>query len=653
MNVISPRWKEIKVVGVFLIVYSFIISFHLLRFIDDTGAQDLSEQLQLLKIESLKVSGHPKKVSVLRMDDVDRAEEKGKINDILAPVLLNKAPHLNVQFKKQKPIRAGVRQMKEKDLISLVNRDASYNDTNNVDSGQVTSPGFMGAPVIIDRDTLTPREKVLYDKGWEDNTFNQFASDRIPLTRDLPDLRHPMCRSQTYPWSLPRTSVIICFHNEAWSTLLRTVHSVLKTTHPRLLEEIILVDDASTMDHLKKDLDTYVAKLPKVKVIRLSQREGLVRARLKGTKVAKSEVLTFLDSHCECVTGWAEPQLARIQHNPTVVVWPVIPSIDHSTFEFKHKPEDLVSVKGGFYWDMNFRWEAITERDNVDRHDLTSPVRSPTMAGGLFMINKQFFERLGTYDPQFELWGGENMELSFKIWMCGGSLEIIPCSLVGHIFRRTSPMHLAANTVQRNSQRVAEVWLDEYKHIYYEHIGTKLADIGNISQRQDLRRELRCQSFDWYIKNIYPEVFLPSNALQRGTIQSYGVEAFCLDAVEKRAHKKAVKLTKCRKRGMSQISSQDPTKAYMFQTWYLTKIGELRSGYNCLDVGLDPTYDTIKMTGCHGQRGNQYWQYRTDGTLYHKGIDGCIAVDTKTRMVKVQMCSNSPAQKWHWVPFNS
>ncbi|XP_067649210.1 polypeptide N-acetylgalactosaminyltransferase 5-like isoform X6 [Haliotis asinina] len=580
MNVISPRWKEIKVVGVFLIVYSFIISFHLLRFIDDTGAQDLSEQLQLLKIESLKVSGHPKKVSVLRMDDVDRAEEKGKINDILAPVLLNKAPHLNVQFKKQKPIRAGVRQMKEKDLISLVNRDASYNDTNNVDSGQVTSPGFMGAPVIIDRDTLTPREKVLYDKGWEDNTFNQFASDRIPLTRDLPDLRHPMCRSQTYPWSLPRTSVIICFHNEAWSTLLRTVHSVLKTTHPRLLEEIILVDDASTMDHLKKDLDTYVAKLPKVKVIRLSQREGLVRARLKGTKVAKSEVLTFLDSHCECVTGWAEPQLARIQHNPTVVVWPVIPSIDHSTFEFKHKPEDLVSVKGGFYWDMNFRWEAITERDNVDRHDLTSPVRSPTMAGGLFMINKQFFERLGTYDPQFELWGGENMELSFK------------------------------------------------------------ADIGNISQRQDLRRELRCQSFDWYIKNIYPEVFLPSNALQRGTIQSYGVEAFCLDAVEKRAHKKAVKLTKCRKRGMS-------------QTWYLTKIGELRSGYNCLDVGLDPTYDTIKMTGCHGQRGNQYWQYRTDGTLYHKGIDGCIAVDTKTRMVKVQMCSNSPAQKWHWVPFNS
>lgn len=52
-------------------------------------------------------------------------------------------------------------------------------------------------------------------------------------------------------------------------------------------------------------MDRYVDRFQgKVKILRLKQRSGLIRAKLFGAKNAIGEAIVFLDSHCEANHGW-------------------------------------------------------------------------------------------------------------------------------------------------------------------------------------------------------------------------------------------------------------------------------------------------------------------------------------------------------------
>lgn len=90
-------------------------------------------------------------------------------------------------------------------------------------------------------------------------------------------------RAQKYDLvKLPEASVIIVFYNEPFSTLMRSVHSVLNRTPPSLLKEIILVDDSSSNPPSRGQpfsLEQYCATLPKVRLLRNPARTGTLFAQ--------------------------------------------------------------------------------------------------------------------------------------------------------------------------------------------------------------------------------------------------------------------------------------------------------------------------------------------------------------------------------------
>uniref|UniRef100_A0A3P9LMC1 Polypeptide N-acetylgalactosaminyltransferase n=1 Tax=Oryzias latipes TaxID=8090 RepID=A0A3P9LMC1_ORYLA len=506
----------------------------------------------------------------------------------------------------------------------------------------LNAPGEFGRAVKLN---LNEEEKRKEEESLKKHQINIYVSDKVSLHRRLPEKWNPLCRELKYDYrSLPTTSVVIAFYNEAWSTLLRTVHSVLETSPDILLKEVVLVDDYSDRAHLKEPLEKYLSGFRKVRLIRATKREGLVRARLLGASIATGDVLTFLDCHCECHEGWLEPLLHRIKEEPTAVVCPVIDVIDWDTFQYLGNPGE--PQIGGFDWRLVFTWHSVPDNEQKRRHSPTDVIRSPTMAGGLFSVNKNYFYYLGSYDTGMEVWGGENLEFSFRIWQCGGSLEIHPCSHVGHVFPKKAPY--SRSKALANSVRAAEVWMDDYKEIYYHrNPHARLEAFGDVSERLKLREKLGCKNFQWYLDNVYPEIHVPHDRPGMfGMLKNRGKVNYCFDynpADENTIVGQRVILYPCHGMGQNQFFEYSVDGEICYNT---------REPAGCIVGDSVNTYLTMQLCKKRGQPVpmEQKFVFRKDGSLYHALSQKCVQAmdrtDNGTPAPALQPCSDSVYQQW-------
>ncbi|XP_057684359.1 polypeptide N-acetylgalactosaminyltransferase 15-like [Corythoichthys intestinalis] len=455
--------------------------------------------------------------------------------------------------------------------------------------------------------------------------------------RSLPEARHPKCLGDQYSESLPSASVIICFHDEGWSTLLRTLHSVLNTAPRAFLLELLLVDDHSTHDHLKTRLSEYTSHLDGVRLIRSDKRLGVGGCRNLGASEASGEVLVFMDSHCECQKGWLEPLLERVAQDRTRVVSPIMDVIHRETFQYS---ATQWPVWGVFNWNLEFSWESKPQVLD-DESDLAVEAALSPALGGVLAIDRHFFHNVGAFDPGILLRGGEQIELSIRVWLCGGSMEVVPCSRVAHLDHSLpSQDH---EQLERNKIRVADTWLDNYRSIFYRRDTLahfiRQSERPNITERLQLMKKLGCRDFHWYLTTVYPQLYVPQDRPElSGEMYNVAVGG-CVDRLPGRD---AMILAPCTGTGSQHCDFNSD--------------GEVRwgpAGALCLDaVG-----EQVVLSECQRAIGERLqWTYiKSSGQLLHRLSQLCVEAlkdgqhpGSGAGDLVLRSCTHHPAQQWHF-----
>jgi len=383
-------------------------------------------------------------------------------------------------------------------------------------------------------------------------------------------------------------------------------------------------------------------KSGKVRLIRNIERQGLIRSRSRGAQSATGDVIVFLDAHCEVNQDWLPPLLAPIANNRKTLTVPIIDGIDSVNFEYRpvYSKNDE-HFRGIWEWGMLYKEISLDMKEHLKTHRVSEPYDSPTHAGGLFAIDRQFFADLGYYDPGLLIWGGENFELSFKVWQCGGRLQWVPCSRVGHIYRPFMPYSFGSMANQRkgplvltNYKRVVEVWFDDvYKEYFYTREPlARFYDPGDIAKQLELKKNLGCKSFDWFMTNVASDVFrdfprLPRN-LEWGEVRLKDTNK-CLDTRGPQPPQTVI-LSACHSLGGNQL-------------FRLNSAGQLSVGERCIDATKS------KMSLVYCKLGHVEGPWKLQGHhLVHKTRNLCLTFNERVYLDKCNFESAPKNQQWIW-----
>lgn len=427
------------------------------------------------------------------------------------------------------------------------------------------------------------------------NSADQHGRYEIPDTAKsidtriklIPDLRSKACKRVEYSLR-EKASIIIDFNDYQFFDLKNTIQSVLNQNgYEETVQEIIVVDDGSTLEYIRQELDRYLKTVPKARLIQFNVQRGTLKARMAATKEARTDIVVYLEASVLCGHGWLEPLIDLLIKDRGVVALPHYDRV-HSpvSLEYRGTRGDLQAAPT---WNFGLRMRSTTATDpSTDKQRFF--LASPALRGSAFALRRSFLDSIGSFDGDFEEGGGDILELSFRTWMCGGMIETAMCSRVA-IPNFDDPLKPFS---QRNCQRTAGLWFSDLRDVSLRLAGLPTAipdaDEALIAARLRYIASLRqCRDVHWYWQTVARENFIPTqNTVKFGILSS--VTGRC-----------------ARLANDSKIDLVDCAEVRNRTVFELTNGGRLRAYNRCMTTE-NTAY--IVLRDCRDNDTRQLWTYK-------------------------------------------
>lgn len=267
------------------------------------------------------------------------------------------------------------------------------------------------------------------------------------------------------------TAIIYAIDNKY---LDKTIDGLLDRTPG--LNEIIVCDDAG-LGYSRSGV-----------IVLHTDKIGRAKAWNAAAEIATGQVLIFLKDKTKVSDDWVLPILKKLEGDPKALVSPVVYTLDLGLW----MTESSRWRRFGWRWDLN-----IYDRTYVGSDD------SPAVSSYCIAVTKEWFDYIGCFDQGMHIGSGEDIEISIRSWLLGGSVRVCDDSVVSVALE----LDYGVKTLS-NLARIVEAWFPGRATHFYNSRGLKPQDldIGRLGNLTRLQAKMK-RSVEWFLNTKQPELF--------------------------------------------------------------------------------------------------------------------------------------------------